>query len=351
MANSSEIFQYNGTFTTEAGFVLHQPDIAYKSWGKLNENRDNVVLICHALTGNAEADDWFYGFFEHSDIIKLDEQFVLCINVPGSCYGSTGPQSINPKTGQRFSGDFPIVSIRDMVRFQQILLDEWEISGIELAIGGSMGGMQVLEFLVMDERIHSAVVIGMNKAHSAWAIGLSETQRQAIYNDPNWNNGYYSPDAPPKNGLSAARMMAMLSYRTWQSLEDRFSRELRNESGQFQIESYLNYQGQKLVDRFDALSYVRLTQAMDLHDIARDRGTFQAVLNHITTPVLVLGIDTDLLYPVQEQKELAYLLGNGTYAEITSPHGHDAFLIEFDQMESVITPFLSRTSKKILSKS
>lgn len=350
MANTSQIFHYNGTFTTESGYVLHQPDIAYKSWGRLNENRDNVVLICHALTGNTEADDWFYGFFEHNDIINLDEQFVLCINVPGSCYGSTGPQSINPKTGQQYSGDFPIVSIRDMVRFQQILLDEWKISGIELAMGGSMGGMQVLEFLVMDERIHSAVVIGMNKAHSAWAIGLSETQRQAIYADSNWNNGYYSPDAPPKKGLSTARMMAMLSYRTWQSMEDRFSRERRNDSGNFQIESYLNYQGKKLVDRFDALSYVRLTQAMDLHDIARDRGTFQSVLNNINTPVLVIGIDTDLLYPVQEQKELAYLLGNGTYAEITSPHGHDAFLIEFDQMESVITPFLSQTSKKILSK-
>ena len=350
MITQSHIFQFKGSFTTESGYTFQKPEIAYHTWGQLNESRDNVVLICHALTGNSEANEWFSGFFDDSDIINLDEHFVICINVPGSCYGSVGPQSINPETGQRYSGDFPIVSIRDMVRFQQILLDELEINGIELAVGGSMGGMQVLEFLIMDDRIQSAILIGMGKAHSAWAIGLSETQRQAIYADPNWQDGYYSPENSPKKGLATARMMAMLSYRTWQSLQERFSRELRPDTQQFQIESYLNYQGDKLVKRFDALSYVRLTQAMDLHDIAKNRGDYVDVLGAIDTPVLVIGINSDLLYPVREQRELASLLSNGTFAEIQSVHGHDAFLIEFEQMKSVISPFLVKTSKKIFSK-
>jgi len=350
MITQSHIFQFKGSFTTESGYTFQKPEIAYHTWGQLNESRDNVVLICHALTGNSEANEWFSGFFDDSDIINLDEHFVICINVPGSCYGSVGPQSINPETGQRYSGDFPIVSIRDMVRFQQILLDELEINGIELAVGGSMGGMQVLEFLIMDDRIQSAILIGMGKAHSAWAIGLSETQRQAIYADPNWQDGYYSPENSPKKGLATARMMAMLSYRTWQSLQERFSRELRPDTQQFQIESYLNYQGDKLVKRFDALSYVRLTQAMDLHDIAKNRGDYADVLGAIDTPVLVIGINSDLLYPVREQRELASLLSNGTFAEIQSVHGHDAFLIEFEQMKSVISPFLVKTSKKIFSK-
>lgn len=350
MISQSHLFQYDGSFTTESGFTFKNPDIAYHSWGKLNENKDNVVLICHALTGNSEADEWFSGFFDDNSFFDLDEHYVLCINVPGSCYGSVGPQSINPETGKRYAADFPIITIRDMVRFQQLLLDELGVTGIELAVGGSMGGMQVLEFLIMDKRIRSAVIIGMDKAHSAWAIGLSETQRQAIYSDPNWNGGYYSPENPPKKGLATARMMAMLSYRSWESLEERFSREIRQDNQQFQIESYLNYQGEKLVERFDALSYVRLTQAMDQHDIARDRGDYVSVLGSITTPVLVLGINTDLLYPIQEQRELAGLLGNGSFAEIDSIHGHDAFLIEFEQMKSVIAPFLSKTSKKIFSK-
>jgi len=350
MITQSHLFQFKGSFTTESGYTFQKPEIAYHTWGQLNESRDNVVLICHALTGNSEANEWFSGFFDDSDIINLDEHFVICINVPGSCYGSVGPQSINPETGQRYSGDFPIVSIRDMVRFQQILLDELEINGIELAVGGSMGGMQVLEFLIMDDRIQSAILIGMGKAHSAWAIGLSETQRQAIYADPNWQDGYYSPENSPKKGLATARMMAMLSYRTWQSLQERFSRELRPDTQQFQIESYLNYQGDKLVKRFDALSYVRLTQAMDLHDIAKNRGDYVDVLGAIDTPVLVIGINSDLLYPVREQRELASLLSNGTFAEIQSVHGHDAFLIEFEQMKSVISPFLVKTSKKIFSK-
>lgn len=344
MSGQLNIHAFSKPFVTESGFRLEQPVVAYRSWGRLNERHDNVVLICHALTGDTAADEWFHGFFGANRLFDPEKQFILCANVPGSCYGSTGPRSINPKTGEPYAGDFPMITIRDQVRYQQTLLDDLGINGIQLVIGGSMGGMQALEFCIMDKRVGSAILIGMGKAHSPWAIGISEAQRQAIYADPNWKNGFYAPESPPKNGLSIARMIAMISYRTASSFDNRFGRNLQKETGQFQIESYLNYQGDKLVERFDAVSYVRLTQTMDSHDVSRDRGTFAQVLGDIDIPVLVAGVDTDLLYPVSEQKELVSMLGNAMYAEVQSEHGHDAFLIEFDQMQHLFAPFLKRTS-------
>ncbi len=347
MDNNSLILKFNRPFTTESGFTFPESQIAYRSWGKLNKNRDNVILICHALTGNQHADEWFHGFFKDQQLFDLSHHFVICANVLGSSYGSTGPQSINPETGKPYQGDFPVVSIRDMVRFLQQLLDHLKINKIQLAIGGSMGGMQVLELSVMDKRLQSMILLGMDKAHSAWAIGLSETQRQAIYADPNWNNGFYSADNPPRQGLATARMIAMLSYRTSQSFEQRFGRKVQDESNLFQIESYLNYQGQKLVNRFDAVSYIRLTQAMDTHDVARGRGTYEEVLGNVAAPALIIGIDSDILYPTNEQRELASLLPNADYSELQSTLGHDAFLLEFSQMQQIFDPFLQKTNFKI----
>lgn len=346
MSGQLNIHAFSKPFVTESGFRLEKPVVAYRSWGSLNERHDNVILICHALTGDAAADEWFHGFFGTDKLFDPEKQFILCANVPGSCYGSTGPLSINPENGNPYAGNFPMITIRDQVRYQQILLDDLDINGIQLVVGGSMGGMQALEFAVMDKRVESAILIGMGKAHSPWAIGISEAQRQAIYSDPNWKNGFYPPDSPPQKGLAIARMIAMISYRTASSFDNRFGRNLQKESGQFQVESYLNYQGDKLVERFDAVSYVRLTQTMDSHDVSRDRGTFAEVLGKIDIPVLVVGVDTDILYPVAEQKELASLLGNAKYVEVESEHGHDAFLIEFDQMLHLFTPFLKRTSTR-----
>lgn len=342
MTDKPHIHSFSEPFVTESGFRLEQPVIAYRSWGKLNSRRDNVVLICHALTGDTSADEWFHGFFGSGSVCDPEQQFIICANVPGSCYGSTGPTSKDPRTGKTYSGHFPLITIRDQVRFQQRLLDDLNIKGIELVMGGSMGGMQALEFCIMDHRVRSAILIGMGKAHSAWAIGTSEVQRQAIYNDHRWNGGFYDPENPPSKGLSIARMMAMISYRSASSFEKRFGRSMQDDTGQFQVESYLNYQGDKLVERFDAVSYVRLTQAMDSHDVSRGRDSFSTVLGNIQTPILVTGIDTDVLYPVWEQKELASLLGNAEYVEIESGFGHDAFLIEFEQMQHHFIPFLKR---------
>lgn len=335
MNNGIRIHHHPHPFTTESGHVFPELDIAYKTWGTLNEAADNAVLVCHALTGHAAADEWFPGLFDADGILDPSRQFIVCSNVLGSCYGTTGP-----RTGRARGGDFPIVTIRDMVRVEQILIDALGVKSIELAIGGSMGGMQVLEWSVMDHRVQKMMLIAMGKAHSAWAIGIGEAQRQAIYADPNWNGGHYPADAPPAAGLSSARQMGMVFYRSAESFERRFGRDAQpGNPDLFKVQSYLQYQGAKLVDRFDAVTYVRLTQAMDSHDIARGRGTFEDVLGAVTIPALVLGISSDALYWPWEQKELARLLGNGTYSELDSDEGHDAFLIEFPKMVAAFRRF------------
>lgn len=332
-------------FTTEAGSVFTNADAAYKTWGVLNKKRNNVVVICHALTGHAAADEWFPGIFGKERLCDPEEHFIICINVPGSSYGSLGPWSVNPETGEPYRGDFPTITIRDMVRFQMLLLDQLNIKGIKTVIGGSMGGMQALEFSVMDERVQSSILIAMGMKHSPWAIGISEAQRAAIYADSKWNNGFYDSENPPSEGLSAARMMAMITYRTPENYSSKFGRHLQDgEKEQFQVESYLRYQGKKLAYRFDALSYVTLTRAMDTHDISRERGSAEEVLSRIDIPVQVISITSDRLYPPSEQEELARLLPRAHYSEIESEYGHDAFLIEFEQLNEIINPFISKIS-------
>lgn len=327
-------------FVTESGYRFEQPDVAYKTWGSLNSRRDNVILVCHALTGHAAADEWFPGIFGKNNICDPSKNFIICINIPGSHYGSVGPWSTNPQTGRPYRSAFPGITVRDMVRFQQQVLDQLDIRGIQLAIGGSLGGMQVLEFAIMDSRIKSAVPVAMGMTHSPWAIGISEAQRAAIYADPKWQDGNYEEGNGPDKGLAAARMMAMITYRTPQDYNRKFGRKRQENSDLFQVESYLNYQGEKLVDRFDANSYVILTKAMDTHDVSRQRGSFKDVLSRVEIPVQMVGIDSDHLYPAAEQKELASLLPFGEYSEISSVYGHDAFLIEFEQLGSIIQSFL-----------
>ncbi|MEX0610314.1 MAG: homoserine O-acetyltransferase [Balneolaceae bacterium] len=326
-------------FVTESGFELSEPVAAYKSWGNLNPEKDNVVFICHALTGNPHADEWFGGLMGAGKTIDPDKHFVVCPNILGSCYGTTGPCSINPKTGKAYQADFPEITIRDIVRFHQLLLDDLGVNGIELVVGGSLGGMTALEFAIMDERVQKAAVFAMGKAHSPWAIGISHAQRKAIYADQNWNGGFYSPENPPSSGLAAARAMAMITYRAPGNYEQKFQREINPEKKIYQVESYLDYQGEKLAARFDANSYIALSKAMDSHDVSRNRGTFEEVLRNLNKPVLVVGFESDLLYPIKEQKELAKLIPKGTFESVNSPYGHDAFLIEFDQLNNHLTTF------------
>jgi len=326
-------------FITESGHRFTDAPVAYKSWGRMNDSGDNVILICHALTGHAAADEWFPGLIGEGNICDPAKNFILCINVPGSCYGSLGPWTINPDTGKPYRSGFPQVTIRDMVRFQQLFLDQLGILGVELVLGGSMGGMQALEFAIMDNRIRSACVIAMGLAHHPWAIGISEAQRAAIYADPKWQDGNYGRDDGPDKGIAAARMMAMITYRTPQNYDQKFGRRKQGESNQFQVESYLQYQGEKLARRFDANAYVILSKAMDTHDISRCRPSTEQVLNQLEIPIQVIGVNSDHLYPVAEQKDLVNFLPNGRLHVIDSPYGHDAFLIEFEQLQDTIKPF------------
>lgn len=340
-----EIHNFRTSFTTECEVELQNPKIAYRSWGTLNENKDNVVFICHALTGNPDADIWFGGLIESDKTINPEKHFIICTNILGSCYGSTGPASINPETGKAWQADFPEITIRDIVRFNQKLLDDLGINGIELVVGGSLGGMTALEFSIMDKRVQSAALFAMGKAHSPWAIGISEAQRLAIYADANWNDGFYNPETPPAKGLAAARAMAMITYRTPENYEQKFGRKVHPEKDVYQVESYLNYQGEKLVGRFDANTYVTLSKAMDTHDVSRDRGSFKEVLGNLNKPVLIVGFESDKLYPINEQKELAELIPNSKLAELESPFGHDAFLIEFDQLNTQLHSFFTHSPK------
>lgn len=331
-------------FTFESGDRLHEVPVEYETWGELNDARDNVLLVCHALTGSARVDDWWGGILGPGRALDTDRYFVLCANVPGSCYGTVGPTTVNPTTGRPYGPEFPQVTVRDMVRLERLLLDRLDIQGVAAAIGGSMGGMQVLEWAFCDDYVRTLIPMGVGGRHSAWCIGWSEAQRQAIYADPKWQDGHYDPEDPPRAGLAAARMSAMISYRSRHSFEDRFGRErMSAENGQeppFAVESYLRYQGEKLVDRFDANSYVRLTQAMDTHDVSRDRGRYEEVLQLIRQPMLVVGTDSDVLYPLAEQKELANYIPHAELAVLDSPHGHDAFLIETEYLNNVIPTWI-----------
>jgi homoserine O-acetyltransferase/O-succinyltransferase len=325
--------QLTEPFELESGQMLLRVQIAYRTWGKLNARADNAVLICHALTEWADADDWWAPLFGVGKTFDPNTDFVICSNVLGSCYGTTGPISRNPQTGKPYGAEFPAITVRDMVRLQAKLLDALSVKQLKLVIGGSLGGMQVLEWaLLYPDRARVIAPIATSGKHSAWCIGLSEAQRQAIYADPNWQGGYCLPDSPPSRGLAVARMMAMSTYRSWASFEEKFSRQQESESADqpYEIANYLHHQGQKLVERFDANTYITLTHAMDSHDIARDRGDYRAVLSRIEQPTLVVAIESDLLYPPVEQQELAALIPNAQLVWLRSPHGHDSFLVDAD---------------------
>jgi len=339
----------------ELGGALERVAIAFETYGELDARGDNAVLVCHALTGSGhaagrtdreEVPGWWDPLIGPGKAIDTRRYFVVSSNVLGGCYGSTGPGSVNPTTGRPYAVDFPRYTVRDMVEAQRRLLDGLGVRRLAAVVGGSMGGMQVLEWAAMyPDRVGAIVPIAIGSRHSAWAIGLNEVARRAITSDPDWQQGRYPQDRQPERGLGLARAIAMLSYRSFDSLEQKFGRE-RADAGRdllgvsFEIESYLDYQGVKLVQRFDANTYLYLTRAMDDYDVAAGRGKLARVLGRMGMPALVMGIASDVLYPEAEQKALAGSLPAARYATIRSPHGHDAFLIEFSQVAAHLRRFL-----------
>ena len=335
----TQYYHLSQPFKLERGEVLTGVQVAYRTWGKLNSEGDNGVLVCHALTGSADADEWWEDLFGSGKAFDSDRDFIVCSNILGSCYGTTGATSINPKTGIPYGASFPAITIRDMVRLQAELIKYLGIKSLQLVIGGSLGGMQVLEWALLYPEIVKAIApIATSGRHSAWCIGLSEAQRQAIYNDPNWKGGNYTDEQPPNQGLAVARMMAMSTYRYWHSFTERFGREYDASADQYAIASYLQHHGQKLVERFDANTYITITQAMDSHDIAQGQD-YESVLQSIKQPALVVAIDSDILYPPVEQQELADLMPNAQLVWLKSTYGHDAFLVETAELNQLIINF------------
>ena len=357
-----QLFSGNNPLEMECGEKLAPVTVAYETYGELNDAGDNAILVCHALTGSAHAAGflsgdaksagWWDSFIGEGKTLDTQKYFVVCSNFLGGCYGTTGPVSPDPRTGRPYGMSFPQMTIRDMVRVQKALADFLGVRQLRTIIGGSLGGMQALEWGVMYPGfVRSLIPIATASAHSPWCIGLNGIARQAIMNDPEWRQGDYYNHGQPEKGLSLARQVAMVSYRSEASFLERFHRERVKSNGHgtrtgfdpenlFQVESYLRYQGKKLVDRFDANTYIYISRAMDLHDVGYGRGSIEDVLSSVNVPVLCVGIDSDILYPVSEQKKLASQLPRARYREISSPFGHDAFLIEFEQLGRFVEEFL-----------
>ncbi len=346
LSEKTTYFESDEPYFCELGGSLPSLRVAYRTWGTLNDNQDNVILVCHALTGSADADSWWEGMFAPGGAFDDTKDFIICSNVLGSCYGTTGPVSLDPATGRNYGPDFPLITIRDMVHVQRRLLASLGIHRVKLAVGASLGGMQVLEWgFLYPDVVEALMPMGASGRHSAWCIAQSEAQRQAIYADRDWNSGWYTEDLPPSRGLAAARMMAMCSYRSFENFQQRFGRQIQ-QGNTFKAESYLHHQGRKLVERFDANTYVALTKAMDMHDLARGRGDYEEVLRSLQLPVEILSIYSDVLYPKEEQEELAQYMPNSKLLYLEEPYGHDAFLIDVETVSRMVREFLDRRARE-----
>jgi homoserine O-acetyltransferase len=360
----------NRPIALEGGGHLRDVTIAYETWGELDATASNAILVCHAWTGDSHVHGpaghghptagWWDGIVGPGLAIDTDRYFVVCANVLGGCQGSTGPASLDPATGRPYGSRFPVVTIRDMVRTQAALADHLGVGRWLSVVGGSMGGMQVLEWGVMfPHRVRSLVPIATCMQASAQQIAWGAVGRRAIRLDPRWRGGDYYDAAPgdgPAEGLAIARMVAQVTFRSDDVFTDRFGREMADRYDdtfalwqRFEVERYLEYHGDKLVRRFDANSYLVLGKAMDLHDVTRGRGTLATAMGRIRSPVLTMGIWSDVLYPRYQQQQICSTLqalgGRCEYVEIDSPHGHDAFLIDLDQVGAAVGRFL-RTIEK-----
>jgi homoserine O-acetyltransferase len=333
-------------FPLEAGGVLRSPSLHYAMYGEPNATGDNVIFVAHALSGSARVADWWPRLFSDDGLFQGTGDCILGINVLGSCYGSTGPGSINPLTGRRYGPDFPLVNMGDIVRSQALLLEKLKILRLKLIIGASIGGMQALEMAIRFPHLVSrAIAIGAAPL-GAMGLGLNHLQRQMIQLDPAWQGGHYPPDHPPREGLALARALAVCTYKSAELFEHRFARrpDRSGEAGRFDVEGYLDYQGEKFVQRFDANSYLSLTRAMDLFDPVRGYPSAEAAYRRIQAEVMLVGISSDWLFPAREIAGLATDMAKAgvpcQYRELISSHGHDAFLAEPDELAQVVRPFL-----------
>ena len=358
----------------ESGATLEPPiQVAYETYGKLNADRTNVILICHALSGNAHAagrhkpDDPHPGWWDNAigpgKAFDTDRYFIVCSNVIGGCAGSTGPASVNPKTGKPYGLTFPVVTIRDMIEVQAWLLDYLKIPTLLCVTGGSMGGMQALQWSISyPERVRSAIVLASTASVSPQAIAFDEVARQAIYADPNWKHGDYYESEPPNRGLAVARMVGHITYLSDKSMRQKFGRYLQERERygydfqtEFKVESYLRYKGDHFIKRFDANSFLYITKAIDYFDLSngrvvQDKADLAPAFQKARAKFLVVSYSSDWLYPPEESEQIVRaLLQNGldaTYVEIQSDYGHDAFLLEAEKLAGLSRDFLQRVERE-----
>ncbi|HOM41759.1 MAG TPA: homoserine O-acetyltransferase [Bacteroidales bacterium] len=332
-----KILIHREPFTTETGYTFSGLEIAYDTWGKLNEGADNVIWVCHALTANSDVTAWWPGMVGEGLAFDTKKYFTVCVNILGSCYGTTGPLSINPATGEPWFNDFPLITVRDLVMVHEIVRKHLGIKQIHTIIGASIGGYQALEYSIMfPDLIKNLVFIASSARQSPWAIAFNESQRLAIEADPTF---YSRNPEGGKKGLRAARSIGLLSYRTPYAYNTTQAETDDEKITSFKASSYQDYQGDKLVKRFNVWSYYRLTQLSDSHNIGRSRGGVIKALSAVKAKTLCIGIKSDLLYPVNEQKFVAENVPDGRYEEIDSFYGHDGFLIETKQVSDLLKKF------------
>jgi homoserine O-acetyltransferase/O-succinyltransferase len=336
----------------DCGASIAPVEVAYETYGELNAARGNAILVVHAFSGDAHAageGGWWSSMIGPGKAFDTDKYFVICSNVLGGCRGTTGPGSINPETGCPWAMSFPVVTVGDMVRLQKLLIDRMGIKRLLAVSGGSMGGMQALEWAVSyPECVAAAIPIATTARHSAQQIAFNEVGRQAIMADPDWNDGNYYSGKPPGRGLAVARMVGHITYMSDESMREKFGRRLRSPD-QFEVESYLTYRGYKFVDRFDANSYLYITRAMDTFDLTQ-RGSLSTLFEGMQTRFLVISFTSDWLYPSYQSLEIVKALRGRNcdvaYCNLDTRYGHDSFLVEVDQQTEVVRGFLASTYRE-----
>ena len=352
-----------GPLRLDSGAELAPVDLAYETYGSPNEDCSNAILICHALTMDQYVASthpitgkpgWWTDMVGPGKPVDTDRHFVICANVIGSCLGSSGPATINPATDLQWGMDFPVLTIADMVRAQAMLLDHLKVERLHAVIGGSMGGMQAISWAALyPDRVKSAVIVASAARHSAQNIAFHEVGRQAIMADPRWRSGsYYADDDPPSSGLAVARMAAHITYLSEEGLTEKFGRRLQDRDAKtfgfdadFQVESYLRHQGISFVDRFDANSYLYITRAMDYFDLAEAHGgTLANAFKNSKTRFCLISFDSDWLYPTSESRTMVHALNAAgaaaSFVELSSPFGHDSFLLKNSEMNRIVDGFL-----------
>jgi homoserine O-acetyltransferase len=334
------IFNSDKPLTLESGYRLPGYHLAYTTYGKLNNAKDNVVWIFHALTANSDAADWWAGLVGNGKLFDPENYFIVCANMPGSCYGSLGPLDKNPETGEPYYHDFPFFTPRDMIHAYRPLKEYLGIEKISIGIGGSMGGQQLLEWAIEEPELFEYIFpIATNARHSAWGIAFNASQRMSIEADGSWKE---KKSKAGMEGMKAARSIALISYRHYDTYHASQSEQHIDKIENYKSESYQKYQGEKLGKRFNAFSYYFLSKGMDAHNVGRGRVSIENALQQIKAKTIVIGVYTDILFPLSEQQFIAENIPGAKLAAINSLYGHDGFLLEFEQIQEIITDAIEK---------